>query len=231
LSIGALSVCAALVVGTAPAAQPEAGGQPSTAAEVHSPAQVPADGAHPAEGSHAAAADAAGEGHGGGAVNPVTFDPDLAIVTAIIFLVLLAVLWKFAWGPIVAALDTRERTMAEQLAEAKRSQEESRRLLAEHEARLAGAAAEVKQLLDQARRDADDQKQQILATAQAAAVAEKERAVREIQAAKRTALQELATTSVDRAVDLAGQIVRRQLTPEDHSQLVNDALQKYTSEN
>ena len=62
-------------------------------------------------------------------------------------------------------------------------------MLADHESRLAGAAAEVKQLLDQARRDADVQKQQILETAQAAAAAEKDRAVREIHAAKNAALR------------------------------------------
>ena len=90
------------------------------------------------------------------------------------------------------ALDKRERTVADQLEEAKRNQEEARRLLAEHETRLAGAATEVKQLLDQARRDADVQKQQILESAQAAATAEKDRAVREIHAAKNVALQELA---------------------------------------
>ena len=191
------------------------------AAEVTSSADVHADAAHQA--TH-------GDGEAGG-INPVTFDPDLAIVTAIIFLVLLAVLWKFAWGPIVQALDKREHTVAEQLADAKRSQDEAKRLLVEHEQRMAGTAAEVKQLLDQARRDAEIQKQQILETAQAAAVAEKDRAVREIDAAKNAALSALAKKSVDTAVDLAGQIVRRQLNADDHSQLIGDALQQFSHDN
>ena len=161
-------------------------------------------------------------------VNPVTLDPDLAIVTAIIFLVLLIVLWKFAWGPIVEALDKRERTVADQLAEAKRSQDESTRLLADHETRLAGAASEIKQLLDQARRDADVQKHEIIESAQAAATAEKDRAVREIHAAKNAALQDLAKKSVDTAVDLAGKIVKRDLNNDDHSNLIDDAIQRFS---
>jgi F-type H+-transporting ATPase subunit b len=165
------------------------------------------------------------------AINPVTFDPDLAVVTAIIFLVLLAVLWKFAWGPIAAALDQRERTVADHLAEAKRSHEEAQRLLADHEKKLTGTAAEIKQMLDQSRRDAEIQKQQIVESARAAAAAEKDRAVREIHAAKNAALQDLAKKSVDTAVELAGQIVRRQLNPDEHSQLIGDALQQFTNEN
>ena len=165
--------------------------------------------------------------HAAGSINPIPLDPDLAIVTAIIFVILLAVLWKFAWGPIVGALDNREETVANHLAEAKASQEKAQQLLTEHEAKLAGTAAEVKQMLDQARKDADQQKQQILDSAQAAANAEKDRALREIEAAKNSALQDLAQKSVDTAVDLAGNIVKRQLSADDHSNLIGEAMQKF----
>lgn len=199
-------------------------GADEAAAEVASEGDLHGDAAHPA-GDH-------GHGDAGhGSTNPVTLDPDLAIVTAIIFVLLLAVLWKFAWGPIVAALDQRESSVAEQLADAKRNQEEARRLLAEHQQQLSGAAAEVKQMLEQARRDADAQKQEIIDSAQAAASAEKDRALREITAAKNSAMEELARTSVDTAVDLAGRIVRRQLNPEEHSELIGDALQKFSRNN
>jgi len=179
---------------------------------------------------HGATADHGAEGEHG-APNPVSLDPDLAIVTAIIFLVLLAVLGKFAWKPIVDSLDQREHSLADQLTEAKRNQEASRQLLADHEKRLAGAALEVKQMLDQAKSEAESQKVQILEAAQAAATAEKDRAVREIHAARNAALQDLANKSVETAVDLAGKIVRRQLSNEDHAQLVGDALQRFSSKN
>lgn len=156
--------------------------------------------------------------------NPMVLGPDLAIFTAIVFLVLLAVLWKFAWGPIAEALDQREQGIAGQIDEAKQSNEEAKRLLAEHESKLGETAEEVKGLLDQARRDAEAQKQQIVAEAQQAAQAEKERAVREIGVAKNQAMQELAEKSVDTAVGLAGRIVRRQLSPDDHADLIKDAL-------
>jgi F-type H+-transporting ATPase subunit b len=170
------------------------------------------------------AAEAGDEGGHGASPNPLAISPDLAIFTAIVFLVLLAVLWKFAWGPIAEALDQREHGIAGQIEEAKRSNEDAKRLLAEHQTRLDGATEEVKGLLDQARRDAESQKQQIVTEAQQAAQAEKDRAVREIGLAKDQALQELAERSVDTAVNLAGQIVRRQLTADDHVDLIKNAL-------
>ncbi len=158
-------------------------------------------------------------------------DPDLAIVTAIVFLVLLAVLGKFAWGPIVEMLDRREKAIADEIAMAKQQNEQAKQLLADHEARLAGTADEVRRILDDARRDADEHKQNILAEAQQAASAEKTRAVREIEAAKNSALQSIAQKSVDTAVDLAGKIVQRQLNSDDHAALIGEALQRFPSEN
>jgi F-type H+-transporting ATPase subunit b len=160
------------------------------------------------------------DGHAAGNQNPLSVDPDLAIVTAIIFLVLLIVLWKFAWGPIIEALDRREKGIADHIAAAERSHAEAKSLLADHERRLAGAADEVRGLLDQARRDADAQKQLIVTEAQQAARKEKERALREIDAAKNVAVRELAEKSVNTAVGLAGRIVRQRLNADDHAELI-----------
>ena len=167
----------------------------------------------------------------GGSPNPLIFEPDLAVFTAIIFLVLMAVLWKFAWGPIMQGLRKREEAIAEEIASAQRSNEEAKDLLAQYESRLGEAADEVRSLLDQGKKDADAQRQQIIADAQDAARAEKERAVREIDVAKNEALSELAEKSVDTAVDLAGRIVGKQLEAADHTRLIQEALEKFPSQN
>ena len=215
------------------------GAEVATSDDVH---QVDGDG-HEAEshGDDAHAGDAhAGDAHGDDAhgddahaanINPLSVDPDLAIVTAIIFSVLMAVLWKFAWGPISQALDQRERAVADNIAAAQQQNEEAKRLLAEHETQLTNAAADVRQMIDDAKRDAESQKASILSEAQAAASAEKDRAIREIGSAKNAALQSLAETSVDTAVGLAGKIVSRQLSSDDHSQLINETLQNFPSDN
>ena len=206
-------------------------------ADDHAAEVADADGVHAAD----AAGDSHGEdgqtehgdSHGEGHVNtnPLSIDPDLAIVTAVIFALLMAVLWKFAWGPISQALEQREKSVADSIAEAQQQNDEAKRLLAEHQAQLTNAAAEVRQMLDDAKRDAETQKQAILAEAQDAASAEKDRAIREIGSAKNAALQSLAEKSVDTAVGLAGKIVGRQLSSEDHSQLINETLQNFPSDN
>lgn len=184
-------------------------------------------------GTETAAGHEAGDGEHAshGNTHPLSADPDLAIFTAIIFGLLLLILGKFAWGPIRQALDDRENFVATQLDEAKQRHEDARRLLKEHEQKLAGATDEVRALLDQARKDADMQKQAILGEAQQAAAAEKDRALREIGAAKNEALQDLADKSVGTAVDLAGRIVGRQLDNKDHANLIEDALKQFTSKN
>ena len=156
---------------------------------------------------------------------------DLPIFAIIVFVVMATVLYKFAWGPLRLALDDRESNLSQQLDEAKQRNEKAERLFKENEVKLAGAKAEIEALIAQAREDAETQKQLILQEAQRAANAEKTRAVREINAAKNEALQELADRSVGTAVDLAGRIVGQQLTPTDHANLIEEALQKFSNKN
>ena len=185
-----------------------------------------ASGAHGEDGSHGGHAD-----HHGGNTNPLSVDPDLMIFTGIIFCLLLAVLGKFAWGPIRDSLDQREKGIEAQIAEAHRSNEEARRLLAEHEAKVAKASDEVREMLDNAKAEAESQKANILAEAEAAAKSEKDRAVREIHAAKNTALEQLAESSVDQALGLAGSIVGKKLDKKDHTSLIQNALKQIPSDN
>ncbi len=163
--------------------------------------------------------------------NAVNFKSDLAIYTLIVFVVLLAVLGKFAWGPIMDGLAKREQAIADTIDDATRSAEDAQKQLQAYQTQLASAADEVRDLLDKARRDAETQKQEIVTQAQETAKFEKDRAVKEITAAKNQALAELARESVDTAVGLAGKIIRRQLNAADHTQLIEESLRRFPSEN
>jgi F-type H+-transporting ATPase subunit b len=158
--------------------------------------------------------------------NPMAFDPDLAVFSAVIFLLLVGILGKFAWPTITAALDERERKIADNIAAAETRNEESKRLYAEHEAKLAAAAGEVRALLEEARRDADLTKKSIEAEGQKAAKEELDRALREIHRARDASVQDLAVSSANMAIDLAQKIIREKLTPETNNQIVRDAVAK-----
>jgi F-type H+-transporting ATPase subunit b len=162
--------------------------------------------------------------------NPLAVDPDLAIWTAVIFLLLLFVLGKFAWPQITAALEERERKIADNIAAAEARYNEAKRVLAEHEAKLAAAAGEVRALLEEARRDADHTRKSIEAEGQKAAKEELDRALREIHRARDAAVQELAVTSANVAIDLAQKVIREQLTSEKSNQIVRDAVARLSAE-
>jgi F-type H+-transporting ATPase subunit b len=170
---------------------------------------------------HAAAGDHAG------APSPLIIDIDLAIFTVLIFLILLAVLWKFAWGPISAALDLREKKISDNIAAAEQLNQEAKRLLGEYEAKLTAAREEVRGILDEARRDAEYAGQEIVTKARADAQTEVQRGKHEIETATAQALNELAKTSANLAVDLAGRIVSAKLNAADHAKLIEDALASF----
>jgi len=176
-----------------------------------------------------AAADAAVDAEtGASGPNPLAIDPDLAIWTLVVFLVMFAILKTFAWPQIAAAVDERERRIAGTIDAANAKLEEARRIFADHEAKLAAASGEIKEMLDEARRDAEVVKKRIEEEGRKAAADEVARGRVEIKRAKDEALQDLAVTSAKLAIELGERVVRDQLqiSPEHQARIVRDALDK-----
>jgi F-type H+-transporting ATPase subunit b len=163
--------------------------------------------------------------------DPSEFRTDLAVYTFVVFLLLLAILGKFAWPKISVALLEREKRIEANIAAAEAKHEEAKRLLAEHEAKLAAAAGEVRALLEEARRDAEATKSEIVADAQKAAKAERDRAVREIELAADHALKNIAETSANLAIELAGKVIREEINPAKQQELVRSTLAKMNVSN
>jgi F-type H+-transporting ATPase subunit b len=163
----------------------------------------------------------------GASTDPLSVDPDLAIWTVVVFVALLIVLKKFAWKPILGALESREHNIHENIAAAERSREEAKAMLAEYERKLASATDEVRAMLEEARRDAEQTKQQILVEAKAGADAERLRALRDVEAATDAALKQIGERSANLAVELAGKIVGAKLSAADHSRLISEAVTKF----
>jgi F-type H+-transporting ATPase subunit b len=177
---------------------------------------------------HAAEADEHGEAHGS-KPNPLALDPDLAFWTGAVFLLLFGVLSTFAWPQISAALLEREKSITNNIAEAAAKHEEAKQMLLQYEAKLASAANEVRGLLEEARRDAEHTKTQIVAEAREAAIAERDRALKDVERAADHAMKDIAETIANLAVNLAGKVVQRNLSADQHSQLVRDALSTLAS--
>jgi F-type H+-transporting ATPase subunit b len=179
-------------------------------------------------GAHAPGASAAGATHAQPHAEPniLEFKPSLAVATAIVFLGLLFVLGKYAWGPLAKALDDRERMQEETVAKAEHARAESERILAEHHELMAQANDQVRSIMDEARRTAETTAQSIVAKAQSEAESAKERAERDIAQARDQALAEIWTRSADLAVSVAGKVLSRELGPDEHHRLVESAMRE-----
>lgn len=152
------------------------------------------------------------------------FKPSTMVVTIIIFGSLFAILWKFAWGPLGQALAERERKQEETIRAAEDAKTESARLLQEHKRHLDAASEQVRLMLEDARKQADVNAQTIVQKAQAEAEASRERAEREIGTAKDQALAEIWTKTADLAVSVAGRVLSKEMSGDDHRRLVDSAM-------
>lgn len=150
-----------------------------------------------------------------------------SIASLAIFGLLFAILLKFAWGPITKGLDAREGSIADMIEQARIGAEKAAKQLQEYEAKLAVATEEARGIVAQARVDAEATKEKIIAEGKAVSQQERERAIADIQAAKSQALSEIARKSVDTAINLAKDIVKREVKAGDHEQLIGEAISQF----
>lgn len=168
----------------------------------------------------ALAADAA---HGGGG-DPVNVDLWQAIFTVAVFVILLAVLSKTAFKPILAALQNRERFIRESLESAKRDRQESEARLKEAERKLHEVQQQAGEIVAEARRDAEAVARRVEEEAREQARQELDRAKREIGIARDTALKALYEQAADLGTAVAVSVLKREVSPQDHQQLIQETL-------
>jgi F-type H+-transporting ATPase subunit b len=143
-----------------------------------------------------------------------------------IFVALLLILGKLAWKPALAALEAREKHIADALDTAARQQAQSQELLGQYQARLATADAEAARRLGEAVQAGEDAREKILDAAKREAAEIAQRAVGEIDTAKDVALRELYTFAADLATSAAARIIQKELNPTDQRRIVDESLEQ-----
>jgi F-type H+-transporting ATPase subunit b len=160
--------------------------------------------------------------------NPLEFSIDLALFTLVVFMGLVFLLGAYVWKPMMAGLDKREKSIADDIEGARRANDQAQQTLKDYEKRLAAVTQEANEMLATARRDGEAAKERILAEAAEASRRQSERAVAEINAAREAAVRELAQRSAESAVELAGRIVGRSLNAQDHQKLIDDSVGQFS---
>jgi F-type H+-transporting ATPase subunit b len=159
--------------------------------------------------------------------NPlVQTDPGLFIWTIVTFLVLLGLLAKFAWRPLLQALDSREKAIRKSLDDAQRAQQELERLNAESAQIIAKARVDADGIISQSRADADRLREELRTQARAEADRIVKAAERQIQLDTTHALEQIRHEAVDLSMMIASKIIQRNLTKEDNERLIDEALRQ-----
>ena len=160
-------------------------------------------------------------------MNPlVQPDPGLYIWTIATFLILLALLAKFAWRPLLAALDERQQAVRQSLDEARKAREEVQRVHADSARILNEARAQAESIIADTRSDANRLRDELRQKAQADAASLLRNAERQIELDTARALQTIRQEAVELSVTLASKLLQRNLTRDDNERLIEDTLQK-----
>jgi F-type H+-transporting ATPase subunit b len=145
-------------------------------------------------------------------------------VQLISFLLLLAVLYKLLYRPLLGALEGRSAAIAQQLAEAQAARETAQRELGAMEARIRAAHADAQALRERALREAGELRERLSADARQEAARLVEAAQAQVGQEVRRARAELRTEVGVLATQIAERLIRKSLTDDDHQRLVREAL-------
>jgi F-type H+-transporting ATPase subunit b len=158
---------------------------------------------------------------------PPIFTPvrlDLGLWTLVVFLLLLFILSKYAWGPMLAGLKKREENIRAAIDDAQKARDEAQQLRADLAKERAKIAEETRAAMDEARRAAQQLRDDLVAQAKTDIQTERDRLRREIESARDQALKQLWDQTAQLATLVSAKAIRRELTPGDHRRLVDEAL-------
>jgi F-type H+-transporting ATPase subunit b len=153
-------------------------------------------------------------------------DPGLFIWTILTFLVLLGLLTKYAWKPLIAALDKRQATIAQAIEDARLAREAVERAKQDSAQVLNKARVDAEAIVTRARSDAsafhEDMRQKAIADAQAIV----QRAEKEIELEKNRAIKDIRRETIDLSLAIATKLIHRNLTKDDNLALIDDTIKQ-----
>ena len=152
-----------------------------------------------------------------------------AVWTLVIFVIVVVVLGKFAWGPVLSLLQQREQFIHKSLSDAKRDRDEAEARLRDYAAKLQTAQAEAVAIIEDARRDAERLRQELRQRAKSEADTILKNAERQIELQTTRAVQQIRQEAVDLSVTIASKLLQRNISKDDNEKLIAEALKQIES--
>ncbi len=171
---------------------------------------------------------AAAEAHTGEdeAHNPILPEMSELFYAALAFIILFALMWKFAFPAVKKAMDARTQRIRDNLDEAERTKDEAQRILEEYQRQLADAKNESARIIDEARQTAEQMRRDLMVRAEAEVNALRDRTRQEIDAAQQRAVADLRAQVSELAIAAAEVVVQRNLDRETNRALVERYIEQ-----
>jgi F-type H+-transporting ATPase subunit b len=151
-------------------------------------------------------------------------DTGLMVWTLVIFVVLMLVLSRYAFGPITAAVEAREKALEDAIEGAKRDREAAAKLLQEHQAAIDAARGEAQKIIAEGRAVGEKMRADMIEATRKEQQDMLERARREIESEKDKAIMHLRREAVDLALAGASKVIEQNLESQKNRQLVESYL-------
>ena len=147
-----------------------------------------------------------------------------ALAAIAIFGVLLFVLGKWAWKPIVRQLQDREQDVIQTIESTQKHKQEAQELLEQYKRKIENAEAEAAEILERSAEKAGVEREKIIEAARQEARESSKRGLSEIKHAKRQAIRDMRDATAELATEIAGTIIDESLTPQVHDHLVDASI-------
>lgn len=144
----------------------------------------------------------------------------------VMFIILLALLKKFAWGPLMGIMKQREEHVANEITAAEQSRSEAKKLLEEQRNLLKEARTEAQGLIESAKKQGDVQREEIIVAARAESERIKESAKLEIEQQKEKAVAAIREQVASLSVLIASKVIEKELSAADQEKLINEYIQE-----
>ena len=156
--------------------------------------------------------------------------PGEYIWTLLWFAMLLVVLWKFAWKPILAGLTARQEYIAKQVKDAEQKVVEGKKVLEDYNLKLSNVQAEGQQIIAAQTRRAEQKSQEIIDKAKQEADKMLEKAEADIDRARQEAVDQLWKQAGDIIVKLGSDVLGKAMDEEDNKKLIDQAIDRFKAE-